>query len=52
MPDTAQPIGTIGVISRFPVKGMAGEELSDVFVTYAGLVGDRVYAFHRPSHGK
>jgi uncharacterized protein YcbX len=50
MPETAQPIGTIGVIRRFPVKGMAGEELSDVFVTYAGLVGDRVYAFLDPQN--
>ncbi|HLW98558.1 MAG TPA: MOSC domain-containing protein [Candidatus Acidoferrales bacterium] len=50
MSDSAQPIGTIGVIRRFPVKGMAGEELPEVFVTFAGLLGDRVYAFLDPQN--
>jgi hypothetical protein len=50
MTTTPQPAGTIGVIRRFPVKGMAGEELDEAFVAVSGLVGDRVYAFLDP-HG-
>jgi len=38
-------IGTIRVLRRYPVKSMAGEDLDRVFVSYAGLVGDRAYAF-------
>ena len=38
-------IGTIGSIRRYPVKSMCGEDLEEVRVTFAGLVGDRVYAF-------
>jgi uncharacterized protein YcbX len=38
-------IGTLRVLRRYPVKSMAGENLERVFVSYAGLVGDRAYAF-------
>lgn len=38
-------IGTLTAIRRYPVKSMRGEDLSEVRVTYAGLSGDRVYAF-------
>ncbi len=51
MATASQPAGTIGVIRRFPVKGMAGEELDETFVAVSGLVGDRVYAFLDP-HGQ
>ena len=30
---------------RYPVKGMAGEDVAAARVTFAGIVGDRVYAF-------
>lgn len=50
MADTPQPAGTIGVIRRFPVKGMAGEELPEVFVSFSGLIGDRVHAFLDPQN--
>ena len=33
------------MIRRYPVKSMKGEDLSEVFVSYGGLRGDRVYAF-------
>lgn len=38
-------IGALSSIRRYPVKSMAGEELAEARVTFAGLVGDRVYAF-------
>ena len=38
-------IGAISSIRRYPVKSMAGEELEEARVTFAGLAGDRVYAF-------
>jgi uncharacterized protein YcbX len=38
-------IGAISSIWRYPVKSMAGEELEEARVTFAGLAGDRVYAF-------
>jgi len=50
MPSTDTPAGTVRLIHRFPVKGMAGEQLAEVFVTYAGLTGDRVYAFLDPEN--
>jgi uncharacterized protein YcbX len=38
-------IGTVRMLRRHPVKSMAGESLEEALVTFAGLVGDRVYAF-------
>ena len=38
-------IGHVEAIFRYPVKSMAGEDLQEARVTYAGLSGDRVYAF-------
>jgi hypothetical protein len=38
-------IGTLGSLRRYPVKSMAGEELTAARVTFAGLIGDRVHAF-------
>ncbi|MEM7772018.1 MAG: MOSC N-terminal beta barrel domain-containing protein [Cyanobacteria bacterium P01_E01_bin.6] len=38
-------IGSIDSIWRYPVKSMGGEELNEVFVSFAGLMGDRTYGF-------
>ncbi len=38
-------LGTVTRVRRYPVKSMAGEDLQEARVTFAGLVGDRVYAF-------
>ncbi len=37
-------IGTLKTVRRYPVKSMAGEDLDAARVTFAGLIGDRVYA--------
>jgi MOSC domain-containing protein len=38
-------IGTLTALRRYPVKSMAGEDLNEARVSFAGLAGDRVYAF-------
>jgi uncharacterized protein YcbX len=38
-------IGTVIGLRRYPVKSMAGEDLAEARVTFAGIMGDRVYAF-------
>ena len=38
-------IGTLTALRRYPVKSMAGEDLAEARVTFAGIAGDRVYAF-------
>lgn len=38
-------IGTLARLRRYPVKSMAGEDLPEARVSFAGLIGDRVYAF-------
>src|SRR5687768_4077949 len=40
-------IGALETVCRYPVKSMAGEELEVAFVGFAGLMGDRAYAFVR-----
>jgi len=38
-------IGTVESLWRYPVKSMAGETLDEAFVGFAGVYGDRLYAF-------
>ena len=38
-------IGTVESLWRYPVKSMRGEALPEAFVGFAGVYGDRVYAF-------
>ena len=40
-----EQIGTLKHLRRYPVKSMAGEDLAEAYVSYSGLLGDRVYAF-------
>jgi uncharacterized protein len=40
-----EQIGTLKILRRYPVKSMAGEDLEQARVTFAGVAGDRVYAF-------
>ncbi|GAB4382922.1 MAG: hypothetical protein Kow00121_43920 [Elainellaceae cyanobacterium] len=36
-------IGVLESIWRYPVKSMGGEQLDEVFVAFAGVMGDRLY---------
>lgn len=44
-------IGTLVRLRRYPVKSMAGEDLEQARLNFAGLSGDRVFAFLDPDHG-
>lgn len=39
-------IGRVDSLWRYPVKSMRGEELTEAFLGFAGVYGDRLYAFH------
>ncbi|MEX2649759.1 MAG: MOSC domain-containing protein [Alphaproteobacteria bacterium] len=45
-------VGTIASLTRYPVKGMAGEALDDVEIVATGLLGDRAYALVDPDTGE
>ncbi len=38
-------LGTVESLWRYPVKSMRGEERDELFVGYAGIYGDRLFAF-------
>src|SRR5207244_502148 len=38
-------VGTVESLWRYPVKSMRGEELQEMFAGYAGVYGDRLFAF-------
>ena len=38
-------VGKVESLWRYPVKSMRGEQLSQAFVGFAGVYGDRIYAF-------
>src|SRR2546423_7492883 len=38
-------IGTVDSLWRYPVKSMRGEEMTEMFVGYPGIYGDRLFAF-------
>jgi uncharacterized protein YcbX len=38
-------VGTVQSLWRYPVKGMRGEEVPQAFIGFAGVYGDRCYAF-------
>jgi uncharacterized protein YcbX len=45
---TRRLVGRVAALWRYPVKSMAGESLEAVDVSWAGLAGDRRWAFVRP----
>lgn len=38
-------VGQVDSLWRYPVKSMRGEELDEAFVGFAGIYGDRIFAF-------
>jgi uncharacterized protein len=38
-------VGTVESLWRYPIKSMRGEELNEIFAGYAGVYGDRLFAF-------
>ena len=45
-------IGTVESLWRYPVKSMRGEMLSEAFVGFAGVYGDRLFAFRSSERPK
>jgi uncharacterized protein YcbX len=45
-------IGTVESLWRYPVKSMRGQELDEIFVGYAGVYGDRLFAFESSASPK
>jgi hypothetical protein len=52
MPHTAQAVGSVVSLWRYPVKSMMGEELNAAEVTDRGLLGDRAYVIVDSADGK
>jgi uncharacterized protein YcbX len=45
-------IGTVESLWRYPIKSMAGEAMSEMFMDFSGVYGDRCYAFKNSSARK
>src|SRR5947208_6750625 len=45
-------IGIVDSLWRYPVKSMRGEELEELFAGYAGVYGDRRFAFESSANEK
>ena len=45
-------IGKVESLWRYPVKSMRGQELDEMFAGYAGVYGDRLYAFESSASPK
>jgi uncharacterized protein YcbX len=45
-------VGRVESLWRYPVKSMRGEELPQAFVGFAGVCGDRFYAFRNSAAPK
>lgn len=45
-------IGTVDSVWRYPVKSMRGERLREAFIGFAGIQGDRIFAFRSSASPK
>ena len=45
-------IGKVESLWRYPVKSMRGEELEEMFAGYAGVYGDRLFAFESSANAR
>lgn len=52
MPHSAEALGSVVSLWRYPVKSMMGEELNAAEISERGLLGDRAYALVDSSGGK
>lgn len=52
MTSSANVLGSVRSVWRYPVKSMTGENLNSAELTTAGLLGDRAYALIDSSNGK
>jgi uncharacterized protein YcbX len=43
------PIGRVDTLWRYPVKSMRGERVDELFISFSGAYGDRVFALQSPS---
>jgi uncharacterized protein YcbX len=50
--NSSEPVGTVRMLGRFPVKSMLGEQVDVVDVGEGGIVGDRAYAVRDRQTGK
>ena len=42
-------VGRVESVWRYPVKSLRGERLGSAFIGFAGVYGDRIYAFRNSS---
>ena len=45
-------VGKVESVWRYPVKSMRGEEMDEIFAGYAGVYGDRLFAFESSASAK
>jgi uncharacterized protein YcbX len=45
-------MGTVDSLWRYPVKSMRGQEMDEMFAGYAGVYGDRLFAFDSSANGR
>ena len=45
-------VGHVESLWRYPVKSMRGEALPEAFVSFSGILGDRLYAVHNSAAPK
>src|SRR5262245_65100048 len=50
--DDVTTIGTVESLWRYPVKSMSGESMTEVFMGFSGIYGDRCFAFKNSSARK
>ena len=39
-------VGKVDSLWRYPVKSMRGETMPEAYVSFSGILGDRLYAVH------
>src|SRR5262245_64334762 len=50
--DDVTTIGTVESLWRYPVKSMSGEAMTEMFMGFSGIYGDRCFAFKNSSARK